>query len=409
MKSPFYQIFIENSFGTKREITEYITGFDYEDCLQEDDMLTLKITDKSFEFLEKEEVKVGKTIFFKFGYIGGLVSELHQTRITDVETTYAELVTITIKAYDLGTVMKKATEQVIWKWKKSSEIAKEIAEKYGLTPIIEETQRVYASLPQGKKTDFQFLKYLASIEQNGSFRFFIKDNELHFDKTDLAQNAKRLYTYRNNGFDANVISFKPSLRESTQQSDASELKMVGFDPLKQQTQSATVNNSNSKDDTKLGNSVPKYDAYGKQISAGISSVKNKKEAKSTNSTPMPDFSLGAISDKANHSKKKSSEKILVATLMTEGDPTLKADEVVTVSGVAKIHSGNWYIEKIKHTISFSGYINTIELTKNAFQSKTISNGVNGVQTANINKSVGKKSNEQTKVIPRYDANSKQIN
>lgn len=416
MKSPFYKIWlVDNQNGKQKDnqnkdITDYVDSFDYEDCLAEDDMLTLKITTKGFEFLEKKEVAVGKMLNFQFGYLQGLTSVLHQARITDVDTTYADSVSITIKAYDMGTVMKKSKEQVIWKNKKSSEIAKEIAKKYNLQVNVEETKQIFASLPQGSKTDFQFLTYLASIEKNGSFRFYLKDNTLFFNKLDLKKAPKRLFVYQDKNSESNIISFKPSLKETTQQSSGNNAKVASFDPLSGVKKVADVNDKTAKDNTKLGNTVMKYDVNAVKIAGTFNAAKTVKPTETTNSMPSANTSLDHLKNKANKKKKGDSEKVLVATLTIEGDPTLLADEIITMAGVAKMHAGNWYIEKIKHNISSSGYITTLELSKNAINK----NGAGGTGTGALagvpqNQQVGNAKTEEKKVIPKYDVNSKRIN
>ena len=87
-----------------------------------------------------------------------------------------------------------------------------------------------------------------------------------------------------------------------------------------------------------------------------------------------------------------------------------ADEIITMAGVAKMHAGNWYIEKIKHNISSSGYITTLELSKNAIN-KSAAGGAGAGALAGVpqNQQVGSTKTEEKKVIPKYDVNSKRIN
>lgn len=421
MKSPFYEVYLQISQNETQDITDYIDTFDYEDCLHEDDMLTLKITDKSLAFLENKYLEVGKMVLFKFGYLKGAFSELHKARITDVESNYGELISTTLKCYDMGTVMKKSTHSKVWKMKRSSEIAAEIAKKYALATQIEETKKIHPTLAQGGKTDFQFLSYLATLEENGSYRFFIKDDVLHFTKTNFKQSSRRIFVYRDNSEEANLISFKPAWRESTQDSSADTLKMTGFDPLLQQSKEKTFHNGNTKEDVRLGNAVPSYNANGEKIDQSaklITGNASSIQSQSSNTFSTPDFSLDSISNKAQHHKKKQSQKILVATLVIEGDPNLRADELISIAGVAKIHSGNWYIEKIKHSITQSGYLSTLELSKNAINakganlrhSKISSNSHLAILPSYTeqNNKQAQGNNAQKKEIPSYDANGKKL-
>lgn len=417
MKNPFYEVYLQ--IGRENIIlTNYIDSFDYEDCLNEDDMLTLKVVSKDFELLDNKQLKIGVNVFYKFGYLEGATSQLRQARITDIEVSYAELIHITIKAYDLGQVMKRSKEQKIWKNITSSEIAKQIADKYGLKADIEKTDTIHNSLPQGSKTDFELLKYLASIEKNGSFHFYIKGDTLFFTRKKMDKTPRRLFIYRDNSPTAQMISFKPALRESSQSRESVSMKAVGFNPIEQKTKEVSLTPEKAKDNVKLGNSIMTYDANAKPLGI-LSSRQNQENTKNEAKKeipilPMPDMDLGNITNKANKKHKSSGEKILVATLTIEGDPTLQINEIITIQGVAKIHTGNWYIEKIKHTISNSGYITTLELTKNAINSygnvstKQDSHFVVLGSEVKQNQEKANQSSINKKEIPLYNANGVQI-
>ncbi len=216
--------------------------------------------------------------------------------------------------------------------------------------------------------------------------------------------------YQDKNSESNIISFKPSLKETTQQSSGNNAKVASFDPLSGVKKVADVNDKTAKDNTKLGNTVMKYDVNAVKIAGTFNAAKTVKPTETTNSMPSANTSLDHLKNKANKKKKGDSEKVLVATLTIEGDPTLLADEIITMAGVAKMHAGNWYIEKIKHNISSSGYITTLELSKNAINK----NGAGGTGTGALagvpqNQQVGSAKTEEKKVIPKYDVNSKRIN
>lgn len=74
-------------------------------------------------------------------------------------------------------------------------------------------------------------------------------------------------------------------------------------------------------------------------------------------------------DDANQVKNERANaalKMNPATLVAEGDPDIECGQVVTVLGVAKKHSGNYYVEESTHTIKpRSGYMMELALPRNA--------------------------------------------
>ncbi len=80
------------------------------------------------------------------------------------------------------------------------------------------------------------------------------------------------------------------------------------------------------------------------------------------------FAVGGKQEKQNRANKKHKDsqlKDLTATLVVEGNPTLKADTIIEVAGTADIHEGKWYVAKVTHSIAKSGFVTTLELKKNA--------------------------------------------
>lgn len=80
------------------------------------------------------------------------------------------------------------------------------------------------------------------------------------------------------------------------------------------------------------------------------------------------FEIGnsqAQTNLANQTHKDSKLNNLIATVVVEGNPLFVPDSIIEITGVAGIHSGKWYVEKVKHDLGSSGYLTTLELRKNA--------------------------------------------
>lgn len=450
MRSPFVKVYIKSS---NRDITEFVESFDYENCIEKDNLINLKIkSNYAFEFADDDDIIAGKEITCQFGFLGQVISPVHLAKITDIEVNYGERITMAIKCLDRGQDMKKGTSTKIWKGKKASEIAKDIADKYALDYVGTDTDRVYPSLPQGNKTDFEFLQDLAGKEKNGNFIFYIADNELHFDKVDYKKDAKLTYTY---GTD--IISFSPKFKESNQKGGGKSAKVKGFDPMNKKPLNSETTPTTAIDSQKLAefdvNGGAKFDinslkqgsggaangvSLDKLSSGGLSSqslgegsfnfkglgqaTSNASEKttgkggygninylEGTQEWTMPLQDPQELSDVSNKIQKTGGmpsggagrgggAKILTATLKIEGNPLIKAGDIITIAGVAKKHLGNWFVEKIKHGISNGAYISDLEMRKNG-TSKPVTKGAAKTDSKEVNKSIGAKTEETKKIVP----------
>jgi hypothetical protein len=130
--------------------------------------------------------------------------------------------------------------------------------KHGMDTEIDNTTKVWKSLPQAHKTDWEFMQYLCNHE-NGDYMFYVTSNTLYLKKIDYAKKAKFLFTY---GDGSSVISFKPSYRQSQQNGAANGTKAMGFDPMNKNG----IYGANGKENTLLGNhGLNQYDVNGNRI------------------------------------------------------------------------------------------------------------------------------------------------
>ncbi len=264
---PFYTVRVNNEY-----ITYLISGFSYEDCTDEDDLLHITLNAVADDILDSDLLQVGNDIEFQFGIRGGAYSPLRVMRISDVDYTYSKSIGVVIKAFDYGQLLKKAQSNKVWSNKTASDIAIEIARKYSLdTKFITPTSFRYTTLPQATKTDFELLNYLVDREEAGSFIWYIKSNALHFKKLELDQPSMRTFVYGEN-----VISFKPSFKDA--QNELSTKTANILDPLTKKTTEIVIDTQNAKEQVFMGKQsnsttpnrqgerkLPMYDANGKIV------------------------------------------------------------------------------------------------------------------------------------------------
>lgn len=413
MKAPFYRIFIDND--SKRELTEYVDGFKYEDCTEEDDMIEFRISPENAKvFDEDKELITGVNLTFEFGYMGLETSGFRKARITDVSVKYADFISITVRALDKGTVMKKQSSCKVWKDKTTKDIVSEIAQMYGLTPYCEIEGTRWKSLPQGHLSDYEFLQQVAMKEADGDYICFVRDTELRFEKRGVEKKSKRTFTYGDP--ESKILSFEPKNQESTAKKGGINSTAAGFDAMNKKP---VVHSSSRKDGAMLDEYVNVYDANGNKTGTKKVPIQQpeKQQKDATLGTqglgqtmvmpPMDGKSLGSTAKSQTKAGALNQE---TASLRIEGDPTIRANEVITMAGVFKKHSGNWYAKKVTHEINSGGYITTYELAKNGRKVGSVK------ATGKVNKTVGSSKSEPNKTtipvqkqsVNKYNANAEKV-
>lgn len=363
-KAPFFKIY--NESANNADLSELVESFTYEDCIEEDSYLRITIaSDYSLALADNPELRIGTTLSFQFGFLGGSVSELHRAKITNIKHKYRERITMEISALDIGNVARKIERKKVWKEVTTQDIAQQIANDYGLELISENPDTFWDNIPQGNKSDIKFLEYLAEREEGGNWITYIRNKQLYFVKRGLETHSVRTYVYGDGN--SGIISFEPEQKENTKQSASAHTTAVNaVNPL---TGEATNADKNASNDSQTSLSTYVVDArntsYKKQV---------KQETEVNNDTsgvpPMgnsfqePVRNENEAKNLAQSKKSSGNLSTLEAKLDIEGSPLLSPNTIITMKGVAKAHSGNWFVKKVVHNISSSGYITSVDLSKN---------------------------------------------
>lgn len=407
MYAPFYKVYLEHN---NRDISEYISTLRYEDCSDEDSLLELSVrSDYALTLADDTDFTSGVIILFHFGYIGGEISETHKAKITDIDYTYAGTITMKVKALSVGNLARKITDTKIWKGVTSSQIAEEIAKKYGLETDIQETSQVWDNLPQGNKSDMRFLRYLADRESDGKWVTYIRNSKLYFTSIGTDKESSKTFTYGDDK--GTVVSFKPSYRESNQSADTNKVVIPKFNPYTAQTEPTVVDKKDATGGT-LGN-YNIVDANGKVVGTKqgktTQQVNNVKGGQVKNFIAPPVISTEEAKNKAKSKQKANTLKILTSKLVVNGSPNLVPNSVITMAGVAKIHSGNWLVKKVTHDITTSGYLTTLDSDKNGVTSSgKVKNTTTTKKVKDANTTTGpEKAKKEVKLV-KVNANGKRV-
>lgn len=364
------------------DLSSAVKSMNFEDDTEKDGFVKFDFkTDDSFRVLDEDICEKDK-VTFQFGILGGKVSKVFHYVVSDIEALYMSDLTVGITCIDGGSFLKKETFSKNWLNTTASDIAATIAYKHNLKAVIEKTTTKYQGVMQSDKTDQEFLEYLAAKEPGGAWKVRIEGNTLYFGKRDYKKPARKKYTW--NRGDGGVIKFRPVYKETKNDASTSETVVKGIDPMNKEAVTSKI----VDDVVATGKKVVQYTVNG--------------DYKGVKEIVVPESSQAALDGMANSNTQDAKKKVLTAELETYPDPTVLAGDLLTMEGVHKKHSGNWYIKKVSHKIAGnSAYTMTQELERNASKSAFDRNSKDAI---NVNNTVGSDNPAQLVPVRTYDVN-----
>lgn len=415
-KSPFYKITLSD--GT--DVTNYITAFSYEDCTDEDDMIVLTCGNLPFSAIDKDLFAVGKKFDFIFGFIGGTKSKKGTGQICVEEYDYDEGVNgnqqtntglkcvATIKAKDLAQqTIKKTPVTKDYSGMSSDEIVKDIANQHKLKFDVD----AFEKPQQGKKTNTNVIGMLQSdllvgiafqegakaSDKKGNVKTYVKGDTIVFKREDLAKQSTRTYKYGDgNGV---VVSAKITYEDDDKGGADAKVSTKGVDMETGEEFSSEIKKEDNQQENTQAKVAFNVDAFKKGQVGQQEAGKPKIVMQTLQSDPfvgiafqMPANSKEDADKKITKANKAANSKKIKLTLITELDPTASADTIITMSGLAKKHSGNWLCKKLTHNIKGQDATSEWECYQ------TTSGG-------GTNKSQGKSDGGTTKKLPFFTGGS----
>lgn len=394
-KSPFYTITVNGE-----NITEKINSLDYEDIIKGDDLITFSANGLLINEAESDIFNTGVNWQFIFGFIGGVHSEKRKCIITNTEFDYnGGRVNLTITARDLGYLVKKVSGNFVYKNKTASQMANDIADKFGLQKDIDETSTLYDYTAIGNKNFMQFLNDVCLKEgttknsKKGGLEVYVSGDKLSFKNRDLSQNAKRIFEYGNPKSSINSVSIAYN---DGQKDSSNEVQANGVDLETGEAFNATVKNEDNNE-TATGKKNIVFNVDGALISPLNKSVGNVENCISENIQNVPAENKTEAENKISKGQKDNKLQSMTLTLNIELDPTIKAGDIITLAGLSIKHIGNWRAEKVTHTINSSGGITVIEGVRNGAKAGSSKDAKDN--TGEVNNSKG---NENGKIEKKLD-------
>lgn len=326
------------------DLAQRVLEMEFEDDSEKLSKLTIKFNNADLEITDNPIFAMGRKVQVQWGYIGGDLSRPYTMTVKGVRGfRVRELV-----AYDDGHKLGTSAKSRVWKNVKLSDIASRIAEEYGLKAVVEDTRIAHEQVAQSNQTDLNFLRELAG---KVNFECYVEGGELHFHPKRLGSKPSLAFAWYNGEY-GNLVSFEPVEKTLA---EPGEVSVAGVDPMEKQPYEAKANDQNTERDAV---------APGTYLYDGASGAERYKPGetgkKQASTAPNP----SQAKQEADAQFRQAEEETVEAEIEVVGEPALTAKQVITLYGLGKRYSGNWYVKSVRHVVG-SGYRSFAKLSRNA--------------------------------------------
>ena len=305
--------------------------------------------DSTWTWIDDECLSIWNKVSISAGFTDNVV-EVITGYITQVKPYFdAELSQcyLDVKGMDESVMMSTEEKLKDWPNKKDSDIATLIFTDYGFTPEVEDTEVVHdeaISTIIQRETDIQFLKRLA--RRNG-FECFVHNAAGYFRPPQLSGEPQKILAIQF-GAESNLSYFSIAFNALEQKN----VEMHQLDSLTKENRDVTVDSTQQK---RLGLTAAP-DLYSAAVAPAKIFVKHTK----ANVQPAMQALCQGLYDDSGWILQGEGE--IVGSLYQD---VLKARKLVTIKGVGKTYSGIYYVSKVKHVFTDSGYTQRFNVKRNA--------------------------------------------
>ncbi len=294
------------------------------------------------KWIDDDLFKEGNIVEIQIGY-RDKQEKVFSGEITGLEPEFPsrEPPTLTVRGYDRRhRLMRKRKTRTFLKMK-DSEIAKQIAEDWGLTPNVTDTKVVLDYVLQHNQTDYAFLQNRAV---RIGYEMAVSDRTLLFRPRQIKRSAG--ITLRR---EVELLDFSIRLSSLDQ---VEEINVQGWDPKEKKELSAR---SVKGDVQAMGN-----------VSSGPSAVGKAFGNTGDNSVKSPVQSQAEADQIAKSWMSESAMRYVEGHGICIGRPDLKAGIVVSIEGLGRRFSGSYYVTSVEHSYKPTvGYRTAFSAMRNA--------------------------------------------
>ncbi|NEP50200.1 MAG: phage late control D family protein [Moorea sp. SIO3C2] len=308
-------------------------------------MFTIKLANwdqENQEWMDEQLFKLGSEVEIFMGYGGsaGKLQKLMIGQITGLEPQFAhkEIPLLTVRGYDYSHRLLRGYNTRSFTKKKDSDIAKDIAKQAGLKYGGVTTKLALDYVLQHNQTDMEFLQ---SRAQRLGYEVVVQDKTLYFQPhQDKSKSVLTLVQRKD------LLSFSSRLTSLTQ---VGQVEVHGWNPKDKKAFIGRTNPSSSSNNSGA-----------KAVDQALGSGK-----KTTERLYRPVFSLAEAEQIAHGRFKNMGLEYISGEGLCVGRPDLRAGTVITIQGVGKQFSGDYYVTSTIHTYSHKrGYRTAFKVRRN---------------------------------------------
>jgi phage protein D len=338
--------------GEPLKLDGRIVSFSFEEGPKKADQVSLQLDNYDLALFERDDLVGGATLEVSWGYPGNMAPP---RRV--VVKKLKGFQTLTLEGHATSVLMNQQVKTRAWSDKTRSDVVREVAAEHGFEGDFAEVGDTQAlsgaidSINQTAETDARFLKRLAARE---GFEFFVDDEGLHWRARKQTDAPVRVFTWFSDPSAGDVISLDA---ESDVVRRAGRVEVRGRDPLAKVTIAARANSSTVERST-LGDVLEVVDPQN-----GSTSLLERNATSTVHATAAA--TPETVRHEADARFAQAERETIKLAMQVVGDPTLRAKQVVELRGVSGLLSGKYYVTEAKHTISASGYVVDLKLTRDA--------------------------------------------
>jgi phage protein D len=312
------------------EDREDILDITVENSLHLPDMLTIRLADPKFTWLDRDVFKIGARVTVYSGYDTGKWERICSGEVTALEMDLNALVTpsVLVRAYDRSHRLQKGRTSRSFTKMKDSDIVKKVAQEMGLPCEAENSGQTHEYVFQNNQTNWEFLQERA--RRIGYECFVADDGKLYFRKP---KNGKAEVVAIEWG--VNLRSYRPKLTASRQ---VSEVIVQGWDP---KTKKEIVGRARRPEGTPKVGETQQGPDVAREVFGGPKMIV----------VDRPIHSQREADEMAKSICEELAQDYLTAEGVVYGHPKLKAGVMVEIKNLGKKFSGKYYVTATTHTYS----------------------------------------------------------
>ncbi len=362
-REPVFYVQIE---GQELPFALHVRSFEFSGSDKKQDSLTLTFEGLPVEVVDHPLLQEGLQIEARWGYLDGDLSDKVILKIKDVTPRFGRTVSLTLKAYSKEHKAKGRAAKNVWANKKDSDIVRDVARALGFKAEVDDLPITRPCYQQAGREYFEVLTDLAYRnncvwwERNGTL-FFRQEAGL------MSQVPDTGFEYRAGA--GPLVSFEPKNRseDKKQKGPGKQTQHAGADILKKRPIDKRARDGNNPQRVAQGRKTLLIDANSNRVTRVPGTFNQKRgETGRTHVTTQQDPKVArheaqAANARAAHRELKASAEFI-------GLPFLREKTIITVTGVGKKHSGNWYVQTCRHHIDSGGYKTSCDLVRGGSQS-----------------------------------------